>query len=252
MTTTGIGGVGSTNAIQTAPSSVQGTASDTAFDELLAEIVDEMMLQDTVSLASSIGQGGDGSDGMDGTDGSSSSSSLLGSDAQSLSFSSIAPLLSMLPNYSGTAGAATDTATATSPGLETASPDGVEALVASAASKYNLPSSLLNAVIQQESGFEPDAVSSAGAIGLMQLMPSTAESLGIDNPLDPAQNINGGAKYLSQLLKEFDGSVPLALAAYNAGPNAVKSYGGVPPYSETQQYVQNILAMSGLTDTSTI
>ncbi|MCU4185033.1 lytic transglycosylase domain-containing protein [Acidiferrimicrobium sp. IK] len=102
---------------------------------------------------------------------------------------------------------------------------------------------LLAAVAKQESGFQTDAVSGAGAQGLMQLMPSTAAGLGV-NALDPAQAITGAATLLKGYLKQF-GSVPLALAAYNAGPGAVTSYGGVPPYAETQHYVSNITSMLG-------
>jgi soluble lytic murein transglycosylase-like protein len=96
-------------------------------------------------------------------------------------------------------------------------------------------------LIEQESGFDPTASSSAGALGLTQLMPSTAASLGVSEPLNPAQSIEGGARYLSQLLHQFGGSTADALAAYNAGPGAVEQYGGVPPYAETRQYVAKVL-----------
>ena len=96
-------------------------------------------------------------------------------------------------------------------------------------------------LIEQESGFDPSACSSAGALGLTQLMPSTAASLGVAEPLDPAQSIEGGARYLSGLLHQFGGNTANALAAYNAGPGAVEQYGGVPPYPETQQYVAKVL-----------
>jgi soluble lytic murein transglycosylase-like protein len=114
-------------------------------------------------------------------------------------------------------------------------------LIEQAAARYGLNPAILSGLIQQESGFDPSARSSAGALGLTQLMPSTAASLGVTEPLDPAQSIEGGAHYLSQLLHQFAGNTADALAAYNAGPGAVQQYGGVPPYSETQQYVTKVL-----------
>lgn len=112
----------------------------------------------------------------------------------------------------------------------------------SASEKYNISADLIRAVVSQESSFNPSALSSSGAQGLMQLMPSTANMLGVTNPWNIEQNINGGTKYLSQQLSAFNGDLSLALAAYNAGPNAVKKYGGVPPYSETQNYVNKIMS----------
>jgi len=111
-----------------------------------------------------------------------------------------------------------------------------------AAAKYGLDANLLAAVARQESGFNPKAVSGAGAQGLMQLMPATAHSLGVANPFDPAQAIDGAARLLKSLQQEF-GRTDLALAAYNAGPGAVHRYGGIPPYPETQNYVRSIMAM---------
>jgi soluble lytic murein transglycosylase-like protein len=114
-------------------------------------------------------------------------------------------------------------------------------LIEQAAARYGLDPAVLYGLIQQESDFDPSATSSAGAQGLTQLMPSTAASLGVTEPLDPAQSIEGGARYLSQLLHQFAGNTSDALAAYNAGPGAVQQYGGVPPYPETQQYVAKVL-----------
>ncbi|WP_298802638.1 transglycosylase SLT domain-containing protein [uncultured Pseudokineococcus sp.] len=120
-----------------------------------------------------------------------------------------------------------------------------EPLLAAATERYGLPAGLLAAVAQQESGGNPSAVSPAGARGLMQLMPATARGLGVD-PMDPASAVDGAGRLLRQHLDRYDGSVPLALAAYNAGPGAVARYDGVPPYRETQQYVKKITAALGL------
>ena len=108
-----------------------------------------------------------------------------------------------------------------------------------AARKYGVPVDLFNRLVQQESGWNPAAKSRAGAIGLAQLMPFTARKLGV-NPYDPVQNLDGGARYLKQMYNEFR-SWRLALAAYNAGPEAVQKYNGVPPYKETRNYVRSIL-----------
>lgn len=114
-----------------------------------------------------------------------------------------------------------------------------------AADRYGVDANLLKAIGKAESGFNSSIVSSAGAIGVMQLMPGTARSLGVKDPYDAQQNIMGGAKYISQLLNQYDGNVRLALAAYNAGPGNVAKYGGVPPFRETQNYVNRVLGYAG-------
>jgi len=120
----------------------------------------------------------------------------------------------------------------------------IEQAVQKAAVKYNLPPQLITAVIRAESNFKVSAVSSAGAQGLMQLMPTTAKELGVTNPFDIEQNIDGGTKYLRRMLDRFGGSIRKALAAYNAGPGTAMKYNGRVPYPETRQYVTRVLRFS--------
>lgn len=121
-------------------------------------------------------------------------------------------------------------------------PSTYDGIIQEAAAKYNLDPALLKAVIKKESHFNPRAGSGKGARGLMQLMPATFRAMGGRNALDPRQNIFAGAKYLSQMLKDHNGDVRLALAAYNAGPGNVRKYGGIPPFRETRNYVSVITA----------
>lgn len=124
-------------------------------------------------------------------------------------------------------------------------PSNIEELVKHYAKLYVLDENLVYAVIRAESDFNPYAVSSAGARGLMQLMPETAADMGVSDVFDPAQNIAGGTQYLAKMLTLFKNDIRLALAAYNAGPQAVKDHGGIPPYKETQAYVRRVCDYAG-------
>jgi len=115
-------------------------------------------------------------------------------------------------------------------------------VIYSMAQKYGVDRTLIQQVVNAESGFNSNATSPVGAMGLMQLMPGTAASYGVKNAYDATQNLDGGTHFLKDLLDHFQGNIPLTLAAYNAGPGAVEKYQGIPPYKETQAYVQKIMA----------
>jgi soluble lytic murein transglycosylase-like protein len=115
-------------------------------------------------------------------------------------------------------------------------------IVSACAYKHSVPVDLVHSIIRAESNYDANAVSAKGAVGLMQLMPDTARAYGVANPFDAAQNVEGGVRYLKDLIKLFDRSTSKVLAAYNAGQEAIKKYGGVPPYRETKTYIQRVMA----------
>lgn len=124
---------------------------------------------------------------------------------------------------------------------KTLATDDISKMIQLTAKKYGIDSKLALAVANVESNLSPDVVSSAGAVGVMQLMPETAQELGVRNSKDPRENIDGGVRYLKELITTFDGDMTKAVAAYNAGPQAVKKYNGIPPYSETRDYVAKVM-----------
>jgi hypothetical protein len=125
--------------------------------------------------------------------------------------------------------------------ISTGGPADFKTHIRNASKKYMVDPALIEAIIQVESSFRPDAVSTSGAPGLMQLMPGTAKDLNVNDRYNPRENIHGGAKYISELMKRFDNDLTLVIAAYNAGPNAVARHKGIPPIPETQRYVKKVM-----------
>jgi soluble lytic murein transglycosylase-like protein len=159
---------------------------------------------------------------------------LQGAPQPGTSFASTLATAQQVPGQQASA----SSVSAASPGGSTS----FDAEINAAATANGIDPALLKGLVAQESGFDPNARSGAGAVGLTQLMPGTAAALGVTDPTDPVQSLQGGARYLRQQLDRFGGDERLALAAYNAGPGAVTKYGGVPPYAETQGYVNKVLA----------
>jgi len=122
-------------------------------------------------------------------------------------------------------------------------PEAIREVIGRTSSQFNVDPKLVDAMVRVESGYDPKALSPKGAQGLMQLIPATAVRFGVQDPFDPAENVRGGVSYLNELLTQFNGSVPLTLAAYNAGEGAVERYGGIPPYAETQNYVRKVTGL---------
>ncbi|TYS15818.1 lytic transglycosylase domain-containing protein [Rossellomorea vietnamensis] len=169
----------------------------------------------------------------------------LASQSMQPQLSKLGSVSQMIPLFSNgnslvTKNAASYISNAASVSTSKAPDSSIQQIISRAAQKYNLPVKLISSVISQESNFKPDAVSHAGASGLMQLMPATARGLGVTDIFDPEQNVFAGTKYLKQMMDKYNGRLELALAAYNAGPGNVDKYNGIPPFKETMQYVQKV------------
>ena len=150
--------------------------------------------------------------------------------------------VSTVQTTAGSDASGISTAQTTAPSANSYTSGELDSIFEEAANTYGVSSTILKSIAKAESGFNPSAVSSTGAVGIMQLMPSTAAALGVSNSYDARENIMGGAKYISQLLSNYQGNISLALAAYNAGSANVDKYGGIPPFTETQNYVQKVLS----------
>jgi soluble lytic murein transglycosylase-like protein len=225
----------STAAISGLPSAVaSGELAVAQRVQQLQALIESAKVVSNGGLASAAAAGSPAAQGTSSDDFASALQAATADDASAAD----QPAIAAQPGLSGAMNASYQPGPSASAGGEASEYEG---LIDQAAARNGLDPAVLHGLIQQESGFNPSATSGAGAQGLTQLMPGTASSLGVANPLEPAESIEGGARYLGQLMKQFGGNTAEALAAYNAGPGAVEQYGGVPPYSETQSYVSSVL-----------
>lgn len=227
-----------TQAIQSLGSTNNANATgSTTFSDMISQFLTENSTADTTELSNLLGSYGSMAAEQDKQN--------VANYLQNLIYEgtvNIPPnVLQAISSWSGTtASNGTSTTSSVQAGSTTINND-FKSIIENAAATYGVPAKLIESVIQHESSFNPNAVSSAGATGLMQLMPATAKYLGVSNAFNPEQNIMGGTKYLSQLMKKYDGDISLTLAAYNAGPGNVSKYNGIPPFKETQNYVKKVL-----------
>ena len=218
-------------------SSNSNATGSTAFSDMISQLLTESTSAETSELSNLLGSYGSLAADQD--------KQQVANYLQNLMYEGTVQLSpNVLQAISGwdTASTASTTSTASTvqEGSSTIAND-YKILIEKAAATYGIPAKLIESVIKHESSFNPNAVSKAGATGLMQLMPATAKFLGVSNAFNPEQNIMGGAKYLSQLMEKYDGDISRTLAAYNAGPGNVAKYDGIPPFKETQNYVKKVL-----------
>ncbi|WP_100487493.1 lytic transglycosylase domain-containing protein [Sporolactobacillus pectinivorans] len=221
--------------VQNQSSPLAAATSDNSFSDLLSMLM--LMMQQSPE------QNGGALNG-DASAATSSSSVDIGNSVNSdgtlwQQMESVAPL-NLTAGTNGTSSADSEATAALTNDFSAKTAD-YSGIIDKMAQKYSVDPRLIESVISAESGGNASAVSSSGALGLMQLMPETASSLGVSNALDPAQNIEGGTKYLSNLINRYHGNIPLVLAAYNAGSGNVTKYGGIPPFPETQSYVRRVM-----------
>ncbi len=231
------------SALAIEPTSTEGGLADVASASQRVQQLQTLLAQAASGSTASFAAALNAASGASSTAGQGTTPTEEGASAQA-GQSSAAPTATTAayvpPTYAAPATASLPASTVLATD-ESAGSSTYDATIAQSAARYGIEPALLHGLIQQESGFDPNARSSSGALGLTQLMPGTASSLGVSEPLDPTQSIEGGAHYLSEMLARFGGNTADALAAYNAGPGAVSHYGGVPPYAETQEYVSKVL-----------